>query len=272
MSATPKRSKSRDDSPPAHVLTRRFNSTSPPVTTGGFPPARLALNRNTTPRTIINTDRTTPKSVVLLTNLDLPHVRAEWLPALLAGEHHCEWAVWFRVHHPDQVPPPSSDDEAAALLDQKKTEWAERGYDVATDTDNAFLLRGRHAVLAGEPELIVSRDEHTLIISVPTGPPLRSHGTLVRIYMYALRRAHGPHHGIVLPGDLVYQDRTQHIPQGGVNQGLIRDLGSLINRVVADEPAVRVPSTHECGSCAIAHCPERMASPQCRASPTETPQ
>ena len=110
------------------------------------------------------------------------------------------------------------------------------------DTDNAFLLRGRHAVLAGAPELIVSRDDHVLIVSVPTGPPLRSHGTLVRIYMYALRRAPGPHHGKVLPGELVYPDRTQQVPQGGVDQGLIRDLGDLINRVVADEPAVRVPS------------------------------
>ena len=90
--------------------------------------------------------------------------------------------------------------------------------------------------------------------------------------MYALRRAPGPHHGMVLPGELVYQDRTQQVPQGGVDQGLIRDLGGLISRVTADEPTVRVPSAHECGFCAIAHCPERMASPQCRARPTQTPQ
>ena len=69
------------------------------------------------------------------------------------------------------------------------------------------------------------------------------------------------------PARLVYQDRTEQVPRGGVDQGLIRDLGTLINRVVADEPAVRVPSTHECGSCPIADCPERVASPQCRAGP-----
>ena len=197
------------------------------------------------------------------TQPDLPHVRAEWLPALLAGDYACEWAIWTKVHHPDRVPPQSSphqdaDPEHAALLDQQKVNWAGRDYEVSTD--NAFLLRGRHAILAGEPELIVSRDEHTLIVSVPTGPPLRSHGTLVRIYMYALRRAHGPHHGKVLPGELVYPDRTQHVPQGGVDQGLIRDLGDLISRVTADEPAVRVPSAHECRSCDItaADCPVRV--------------
>ena len=80
--------------------------------------------------------------------------------------------------------------------------------------------------------------------------------------MYALRRVPGPHRGMVLPGELVYQDRTTQVPRGGVDQGLIRDLGSLINRVVADEPAVRVPSVHECSSCDVAaDCPMRVASP-----------
>ena len=38
------------------------------------------------------------------------------------------------------------------------------------------------------------------------------------------------------------------------------DLGDLISRVTADEPAVRVPSAHECGYCDItaADCPVRV--------------
>ena len=106
------------------------------------------------------------------------------------------------------------------------------------DRTQSYLLRGRHAVLAGAPELIVSRDEPTLIVIVPTGPPLRSHGTLVRIYMYALRRAPGPHRGMVLPGELVYQDRTQ-LPQGGV-EGLT---GTSVTHTGSrpTSPHVRVP-------------------------------
>ena len=108
------------------------------------------------------------------TQPDLPHVRAEWLPALLSGDYACEWAIWTKVHHPDRVPPQSSphqdaDPEHAALLDQQKVNWAERDYEVSTD--NAFLLRGRHAVLAGAPQLIVSRDEHTS--SSSASPPAR---------------------------------------------------------------------------------------------------
>ena len=46
----------------------------------------------------------------MATHGPLPHVRAEWLPA---------------------------------LLDQQKVAWAERGYTVSAD--NAFMLRGHHA-------------------------------------------------------------------------------------------------------------------------------
>ena len=197
---------------------------------------------------------------------EIPHVLAEWLPAPLAGEHACEWAVWFKVHHQDLMASHSSSDqdadpEHAALVDQHIAEWTEREYEVSTN--RTFALSGRNAILTGTPELMVSRDDHTLIISIPTGPPLRSHGTLVRVWMYGLRRAHGPYHGMVLPGGLVYRDRIDRVPQGGVDQGLIRHLGALINRLVSDEPAARVPSAQECRSCAIAaaDCPVRVASP-----------
>ena len=80
--------------------------------------------------------------------------------------------------------------------------------------------------------------------------------------MYGLRRAPGPHRGMVLPGELVYPDRTTQVPKGGVDQGLVRDLGALINRVVADEPPARVPSARECSSCDVAaDCSMRVASP-----------
>ena len=68
---------------------------------------------------------------------------------------------------------------------------------------NGFFLRGHHAVLTGAPQLIVSKDDHVLIISAPNHPPSRSHATLVRLYMYALRRAQGPYDSMVLPGELV---------------------------------------------------------------------
>lgn len=122
------------------------------------------------------------------------------------------------------------------------------------------MLRGRTATLAGTPDLIVDRDDHVLIIGVHTGQQRRSHGALIRIYMYALHKALGRYHGMVLPGKLVYPDRTDQVPQGGVDQGLIRDLGALIRRITADKPATRVPSEQECRFCDItaADCPVRV--------------
>ena len=150
--------------------------------------------------------------------------------------------------------------ERAALLDQQKGDWAQREYAVSAGSDNAFLLRGRTATLASTPDLIVARDDHVLIIGVHTGQQHRSHGTLVRIYMYALRKALGRYHGMVLPGKVVYPDRTEQVLQGSVDQGLIRDLGALIRRITADKPATRVPSEQECRFCDItaADCPERL--------------
>ena len=119
----------------------------------------------------------------------------------LAGEHACEWAAWFKAHHPDRVMPLSNSDEdncleRAALLDQQKGDWAQREYAVSAGSDNAFLLRGRTATLASTPDLIVARDNHVLIIGVHTGQQHRSHGTLIRIHMYALRKALGRYHGM----------------------------------------------------------------------------
>ena len=49
----------------------------------------------------------------------------------------------------------------------------------------------------------------------------------------------------------VYNGRTQRLPQGGLNQGLIRDLGTLIRRIAAPEAPVRVPNAQECRFCDI---------------------
>ena len=49
----------------------------------------------------------------------------------------------------------------------------------------------------------------------------------------------------------VYNGRTQRLPQGGLNQDLIRDLGILIRRIAAPEAPVRVPNAQECRFCDI---------------------
>ena len=198
------------------------------------------------------------------TKRDLPHVRAESLPELLAGEYHCEWAAWVKARHPDRIAPPSSSDDAdpehGTLPDQQKAGWAERGYAVATDADNAFILRGRNAVLTGAPELIVARGTTTPLSSAsPPGSHVVHTAPWSDPNVCPPQGARPiPRHGAARRAGVRGPYGTG--PERGVHQGLIRNLGALIKRVVADEPTTRVPSAHECGSCAIAaaECPVRV--------------
>ena len=50
------------------------------------------------------------------------------------------------------------------------------------------------------------------------------------------------------------------IPAEAVDDQFVQNLGALIRRLAADEPAKRVPSAQECRFCDIsaADCPERM--------------
>ena len=53
---------------------------------------------------------------------------------------------------------------------------------------------------------------------------------------------------------------TVRIPAEAVDDQFVQNLGALIRRLAADEPAKRVPSAQECRFCDIsaADCPERM--------------
>ena len=61
--------------------------------------------------------------------------------------------------------------------------------------------------------------------------------------------------GIV--GEIIYPNRTQRVPQGGIDQGGIEDLSV---RIAAPEALCRVPSAPECRFCdiTVADCPERV--------------
>ena len=109
------------------------------------------------------------------------------------------------------------------------------GYDVRVESQNAFQPRGHSAILAGKPDLLV----------------LNKNRILITDFKFA--------------GEIVYNDRTERVPQGGIDQGFVRNLGSLIRRIAAPEPPVRVPSAQECRFCDIT---PKTASNASRASPT----
>ena len=71
------------------------------------------------------------------------------------------------------------------------------------------------------------------------------------IYIYALPRALPEYRDTHLAGEIIYSDHTDRVPQGGIHEGFIRNLGSLIRRIADDKPAIRVPSASECRFCDI---------------------
>ena len=80
------------------------------------------------------------------------------------------------------------------------------------------------------------------------------------IYLYAVPRALERYRNTKLKGQVTYRDHTVRIPADAVDEKFIQNLGALIRRISADEPARRVPSRQECRFCEIsdADCPKRM--------------
>ena len=99
-----------------------------------------------------------------------PYIWATWLRRLLAGEAHFEWAGWFRAHHRDWTKPASDFDQArwtaghTALVNGARESREALGYEVWTENQNAFRLKGWYATLAGKPDLIaVNGNDHVII-------------------------------------------------------------------------------------------------------------
>ena len=197
---------------------------------------------------------------------DFPYIWATWLPRLLTGENSCEWAIWFKAHYHDWTRQPSNFDQAQWLLDhtalvnERIRNWEVGGYNVDIEAQNRFELRGRTATLAGRPDIIAHREDEAVIIDAKTGRDSPSHAVQVMIYLYAVTRALERYRHASLHGQVTYQDHTVRIPADAVDDQFVKNLGALIRRLSAREPARRVPSRQECRYCDVgtADCPVRV--------------
>ena len=195
-----------------------------------------------------------------------PYIWATWLPRLLTGENSCEWAIWFKAHYQDWTRQPSDFDQAkwvldhTALVNERISNWTVSGYDVDVEAQNRFELRGRTATLAGRPDIIARREDAAVVVDAKTGNESPSHTVQVMIYLYAVPKALRRYRNAKLRGQVTYRDHTVRIPAEAVDEAFIQNLGALIRRLSADEPARRVPSPQECRFCDITaeDCPVRV--------------
>ena len=195
-----------------------------------------------------------------------PYIWATWLPRLLTGENSCEWAIWFKARHQGWTRQLSDFDQAqwmldhTALVNERIGNWEVGGYDVDVEAQNRFELRGRTATLAGRPDIIAHRNDEAVIVDAKTGHDSPSHAVQVMIYLYAVPKALQRYRNAKLSGQVTYRDHTVRVPADAVDETYVQNLGALIRRISADEPARRVPSRQECWFCDITaeDCPVRV--------------
>lgn len=195
-----------------------------------------------------------------------PYIWATWLSRLLTGENSCEWAIWFKANYQDWTKQPSDFDQAqwllehTALLNERRANWEVGGYGVDVEAQNRFELRGTTATLAGRPDIIAHRGDDGVIVDAKTGHDSPSHAVQVMIYLYAVPKALRRYREIKLSGQVTYRDHTVRVPSEAVDENFVRNLGALIRRISADEPARRVPSPQECRYCDMTatDCPQRL--------------
>ena len=76
--------------------------------------------------------------------------------------------------------------EHTALVKRERESLESIGYNVYTENQNLFRLRGQTSTIAGKPDLIGEKHHEILISDAKTGRPSPSHQTQVRIYQYAV--------------------------------------------------------------------------------------
>ena len=104
-----------------------------------------------------------------------PYIWVTTSAKLLTGENFCEWAGWFKAHHRNWQKPPSDFDSTAWMLEHTALVNTERdglertGYDVYTENQNLFRLKGATTTIAGKPDLIGEKTNEILISDAKTG-------------------------------------------------------------------------------------------------------
>ena len=202
--------------------------------------------------------------------IETAYIWATWLKELLSGSAECEWATWFQSNHYSNSWEKVSSDFDFTAWQQKHTAytrqvkgvWINKGYDVTSEYQNKFKMKGSQAVLSGQPDLIARKDGHGVIIDVKTGKPRTSDAFQVKTYMWAIPRVSWMHKGIKsYEGQVAYStgEIVEVFPEE-IDQLFHDEIVGLVKRVSAFEPAVKVPSYYGCRFCNItsADCPERI--------------
>ena len=166
-----------------------------------------------------------------------PYIWVTTLAKLLTGENSCEWAGWFKAHHQSWKKPPTDFDstkwmlEHTALVNRERESFENIGYEVHTENQNLFRLKGATATIAGKPDLIGEKTNEILISDAKTGNRNPSH------------RAQGPDLPVRHPKVAPKVQRQAGQGPGQIPGQLRRQPGVLGNTRLRRQPRLTDPET-----------------------------
>ena len=199
---------------------------------------------------------------------EAPYIWVSWLTKLLAGEAHCEWALWFRAHHTYDRQPTDFDLIAwgarhAELVRRTVEALRSEGYDVWLEEQNKFDFQGRAATLGGKPDIIAMRGDEVKVIDCKTGAPKGADAMQVLVYMFALPYVWPACKGRTVAGEVRYSDDSVPIRPDELTPAFQLMITSSIVRAASENAPFRTPSFGECKYCDITKpdCPDRVEVP-----------
>ncbi len=195
-----------------------------------------------------------------------PYIWVTWLSKLLAGEAHCEWALWFKAHHKYDKRLDERFDLAswaarhAELVRTRAEGLRAAGYKVFVEDQNKFALEGKAVTLGGKPDIVAVKGDDALVVDCKTGTPRSADALQVLVYMLVLPIRNAACKGKRLAGEVRYTDHAIPIAPEEFTAELRALILSMMKRASGAAPTLRVPSYNECSFCDItaADCPERV--------------
>lgn len=194
-----------------------------------------------------------------------PYVWVSWITKLLAGESNCVWSAWLRAHYQTAKAQNGPDLgtwqlDHSAMLRKAASECEEKGFEVFTEDQNSFSLKGKTGTLAGKPDVVAVKDMSGWVTDTKTGLPKASDRIQVMLYMWALPQTNPAFAGVRFDGRIVYKSGYSIVLADEVDASFIKKVGELMRVVCAEEEPRKAPSFRECQFCPICadDCPDRI--------------
>lgn len=198
-----------------------------------------------------------------------PYLHVTWIAKLLGG-NECYWSVWFRSrHYYDKFEEQKADlvewsRQHNELMAKRRRELERQGYTVTVEQANDFKIEGDHAVLAGKPDIVATKDRQALVVDGKTGRQRESDIWQVLIYLWALPKKRPELATMDLEGEVQYArgDERISVTPGDLTTDRMERLVHVIKTVSAATPPARVPSRYECQRCNVGprDCPQRVSA------------